>query len=295
MEEKVKRIGLGFKPSEYFWAGETDETAKDGSGLWWRDAVTGFDVLDLEGGRGSGDEKEVPAGVVFGVRYQSICINVPGYLNYLLGKVKELDARVVKADVDVLNGLEGVITDAKKRLRDVDGSVKEEDIFAVINCTGLAARHFVGKAESEKLYPIKGQTILVQGEARMARTYVGFGEEHELAYVIPRPGSGTTILGGCKQAGNWSGEVDEELNGRILEVIKNVSLAEELRDEKGEFEVLSYQVGHRPGRKGGPRVETEGEEKIDMAWLVHSYGHSGSGYQNSVGSAEKVVKLISAL
>ena len=288
----MERIGLGIKPSVYFWAGETEETKADGSGLWWRDVVRGFEVLDL--GKNGEEGCEGPKAAVFGVRYQSVCINVPRYLEYLLGRVKELGARVVKADVDIEGGLEGVIRAVKGKLMSVEGSVKEEDVFAVVNCTGLAARHFVGKEESDKLYPIRGQTILVKGEAKVARTYVGFGEAHEVAYVIPRPGSGTTILGGCKQVGNWSGEVDNEMNGRILEVIKKEGLAEELRSDEGEFEVLSYQVGHRPGRKGGPRVELE-KTKVDEVWLVHSYGHSGAGYQNSVGSAEKVVRLIGEL
>jgi len=81
---------------------------------------------------------------------------------------------------------------------------------------------------------------------------------------IPRPGSGTTILGGCKQKGNWDAEVDEELDQRILERIKRFGLAEELRgkDGKGDFDVISSQVGLRPGRKGGPRVEIDGMERL---------------------------------
>ena len=292
-DEYVKRIGLGLKPSAYFWAAEGEETGRHGRGLWWRDAVREFEVLDLRAEREG--EMTGPKGAVFGVAYQSVCINVPVYLNYLFTRVKEMGGRVVKADVDVENGLAGVVRDVKSKLMGVDEGVKEGDVFAVINCTGLGAKHFLGREESEKLYPIRGQTILVKGEAKVARTWVGFGETHEVAYVIPRPGSGTTILGGCKQVGNWSGQVDEELNGKILEVIKKERLAEELKDEKGDFEVLSYQVGHRPGRKGGPRVELEGKEKLEGTWLVHSYGHSGAGYQNSVGSAEKVVRLVSEL
>jgi D-amino-acid oxidase len=29
-----------------------------------------------------------------------------------------------------------------------------------------------------------------------------------------------------------------------------------------------------------------------VARVVHSYGHAGAGYQNSVGSARKVVRLV---
>jgi glycine/D-amino acid oxidase-like deaminating enzyme len=140
----------------------------------------------------------------------------------------------------------------------------------------------------------------VKGEATMDRTYNDFppsiDDENELTYVIPRPGSGTTIFGGCKQVGNWDPKVDEELNRRIMERIKRWRLAEELRTGKGgDFEVVSSQVGLRPGRNGAPRVETEGKERVDGVWVVHSYGHAGAGYQSSVGCSEKVAKIVNEL
>lgn len=65
----------------------------------------------------------------------------------------------------------------------------KEKVFALVNCTGLSARHFVGEEEGEKLLSIRGQTILVRGEAAMARTCTDFLSEdkEELVYVIPRP------------------------------------------------------------------------------------------------------------
>ena len=67
-----------------------------------------------------------------------------------------------------------------------------------------------------------------------------------------------------------------------------------LTGEDGGFEVLSVQCGLRPGRRGGVRVEEEvlkgeGERVVRV---VHAYGHAGAGYQNSVGSARKVVRLV---
>ena len=63
----------------------------------------------------------------------------------------------------------------------------------------------------------------------------------------------------------------------------------ELLNKEGDFEVLSVQVGLRPGRKGGARVEIE---SLDGLVVCHTYGHSGAGCQNSVGSANKVVQLL---
>lgn len=113
--------------------------------------------------------------------------------------------------------------------------------------------------------------------------------------MIPRPGSKTTILGGCKQADNHDLGVDTKLSARIMSRIKENHLADELLGPDGEFKVLSVQVGFRPARKGGPRVEIDPHGKVGGIRIIHAYGHSGAGYQNSVGSAEKVVGLIAGL
>jgi D-amino-acid oxidase len=316
MQEKEKRIGLGIRESRNYWGKESFETAGlDGSGIWWRDLVQNFTVLDLPKLREQ-DPNSVPEGAIFGIKYQSICINVPRYLEYLFERVKGLGARVIKAEVQGGRGRSAV----KDILLSKDKSVKKEEIVGFINCAGLVAGDFVPSEEEVKLYPIRGQTILVRGEAKWTQTYVGVPgwPDSELLYVVPRPGSGTTILGGCKRNGDWNGDVDAALNKRILEGVVRYGLigregltesrtGEEEgredgngkeRDTKEGFEVISTQVGYRPGRVGGPRVEVEGNkrgEKVDGLWVVHAYGHAGGGYQASVGSAEKVVRLVSGL
>jgi hypothetical protein len=49
--------------------------------------------------------------------------------------------------------LNGVVRSAKV-LIGTEG-VKEE-VFALVNCTGLIARHFLVREEAAKLYPIRG-------------------------------------------------------------------------------------------------------------------------------------------
>ncbi|KAG0647741.1 D-amino-acid oxidase [Hyphodiscus hymeniophilus] len=318
-EDEINDLGLGIRESRNYWAKETAETTRDGSGLWWSKerelesddepvdsrsvkamkggGVKDFAVLDLASEKSIGVEN-IPDGAVFGIKYTTVCINIPQYLSHRFRSAKDRGTTVIKDTVDTSAGIEGVVKDAKRILISQNREAQEEDIFAVINCTGLGARHFVGDEESAKLYPVRGQTILVKGEALKARSYVEFGEgteEDELLYVIPRPGSGTTILGGCKQKGNWSGDVDKVLNGRILQRAKEYGLAEELRTGNGrEFEVLGFQVGLRPGREGGPRMEAE-KRKVDETWLVHSYGHSGGGYQCSAGCGEEVAEIVLGL
>jgi D-amino-acid oxidase len=50
------------------------------------------------------------------------------------------------------------------------------------------------------MYPTKGQLVVVKGEAERVAMILGGSLD---AYVIPRPGSGTTVLGGCRLAGDW--------------------------------------------------------------------------------------------
>ncbi len=307
-EEIEEKIGLGIRESIMYWSHETDETkGGDGSGLWWKDLVSGFGILTAEeldrvrvlgGAAGPGSEqREEP--VVFGARYDSICINVPGYLPYLLERITSLGAQIIHTRVATDAGLEGVVHDIHRIVRAhrqplAESAHHKPQIHAVVLATGLLSRSFLPPQEASTLYPIRGQTILVRGEASKAITHI-FSSKDELSYVIPRPGSGTTILGGCKQVGNWDKEEDAELTVRILKRSRRLC-PELLRVDdgggqgKGSFEVISVQVGRRPGRKSGPRVEME-KEMIGGVRVVYAYGHAGAGYQNSVGSARKVISL----
>ncbi len=55
---------------------------------------------------------------------------------------------------------------------------------------------------------------------------------------------------------------------------------------------LGYNIGHRPCRKGGIRLEAERLPNGKV--LVHNYGHGGSGVSLSWGCAEEVVHMIEA-
>lgn len=84
------------------------------------------------------------------------------------------------------------------RVAQNDNSLNLAKVDVWINATGLGSRTLV---RDEAMYPTRGQTILVKGEAKKAVTWLR--EDGGVSYVIPRPGAGDTILGGCKQDGNW--------------------------------------------------------------------------------------------
>lgn len=85
--------------------------------------------------------------------------------------------------------------------------------------------------------------------------------------------------------------------------MKCVALAPELTDGKGveSLDVVRHNVGLRPSRHGGPRLEAE--QMGDIGLVVHNYGihlrtkklktgASGAGYQSSWGMAIKAAELL---
>lgn len=286
-----EKCGLGIRECVNYWSIENAETVKDGSGLWWKSAVEDFRLVseeELAHVSASSGEK-----IGFGVRYKTVFINIPKYLQWLFSQVQDLGANFLKSPIKTDNGADGVISGMLQLVAETDKSMGRPKtvVEAVVLAAGLSSRHFLPTNEGGKLYPVRGQTVLVKGEAKIGVTHLFPSENGELLYVIPRPSSGTTILGGCKQVGNWDAGEDKELTQRILERVKRLKESKEIVGENGEFEVVSVQVGRRPGRIGGPRVDIE-KEKVHGVKVIYSYGHSGAGYQNSVGSAAKVVRLL---
>ena len=73
----------------------------------------------------------------------------------------------------------------------------DSPVDAFVNATGLGAKVLVG---DDNMFPTRGQTITVKGEASALRTREAVDD---VKYVIPRVGSGTTILGGTREKGSW--------------------------------------------------------------------------------------------
>lgn len=164
-----------------------------------------------------------------------------------------------------------------------DFSSLDSTCQTVINCTGLGALKF---AKDKKVYPTRGQTVLVENTTNIVDTYSRVGQNH-LSYLIPRPGNGGLIIGGCQQQHNWSYDVDRSLSEEMLHWAK--TLYPGIFPEGHELKIIKDNVGLRPSRLGGPRVETE---RVDGRLLVHGYGIGGWGFQASWGLANKVVDLL---
>ena len=94
---------------------------------------------------------------------------------------------MVKARLPTDKGLHGALLSAASMAKG-----QEPHIF--VNASGLGAKQLV---PDDTMFPVRGQTVLVKGEVKYAKTM------NENRYVIPRPESGTTILGGTREVGNW--------------------------------------------------------------------------------------------
>lgn len=104
-----------------------------------------------------------------------------------------------------------------------------------------------------------------------------------VTYIIPRAGpDGTVLLGGTVQPHNWDTSYDEKTAQEIFS--RCAALAPSLLD-KEKTQILSHNVGLRPAREGGPRVEVEWIKlplEVDLAPRVE-------GPVSQVGSKIKVV------
>ena len=151
--------------------------------LWWHSAVEDFTFLPAS---------ELPNGVKSGVQFTTVCINVPRHLDYLLSSFLAAGGKILRCHLesDPEKGFFGVLESAKARVQ----AERLREVHSFVNATGLAAKTLVGDGS---MFPTKGQTVLVRGESKFAKTT---DSNH---YIIPRPGSGTTILGGTREDGNW--------------------------------------------------------------------------------------------
>ncbi|PIA94504.1 D-amino-acid oxidase [Cercospora beticola] len=279
-DPNLPKSGIKMQDSIHYWDGPIAED------LWWKEHVEGYRELEKEDEWmrevNDGRPKNAPE-VKFAAFSRAHSLDAPGHLVYLQERARRAGALIFQSKLPVDGGLKKALEAAEGISKAIGrGSV---DVF--VNCTGLGAKKLCG---DEALFPIRGQTVLVKGEAKATRTryHSGVTGKGDTSYCIPRPGTGTTILGGTKEVGNWSSEPDEAVTKRILERCSWM-VPELLTGPDGSFEFISTQCGLRPGRQGGPRVE---REVVGGRRIVHSYGHAGAGCQNSVGSARKVMKLV---
>ncbi|WVR09287.1 hypothetical protein IAU60_006352 [Kwoniella sp. DSM 27419] len=254
---------------------------------------------------GASEDRPLPNGNVFGNKFRSYIIHAPNYLASLGREVRSLGIPIVK---DRLSSL-----DQAYNLPSIGR------VSLVVNASGLGARSLIG-VEDDKVYAARGQTVLVKapGVKTCIMETEGFmapapkpGEKPapEPAYIIPRPGpEGHVVLGGTYLKDRWDTTPDLKTAERILSDCFNLCPALALGGKSWrDIEVVGHNVGLRPAREGGPRMELERrtigqaggstaaprltEEKGREVAVIHAYGIGSTGFLSSMGMAEKVSDL----
>lgn len=112
----------------------------------------------------------------------------------------------------------------------------------------------------------------------------------EVLYTMQRAAAGGCVLGGTYDVGNWASAPDPNVALRIM--ARAVAACPDMAAGRGvaRLSVVGHNVGLRPHRRGGVRIEAERLD--DGGSVVHNYGHAGWGYQGSYGCAERVVELV---
>ncbi|CAK5272218.1 unnamed protein product [Mycena citricolor] len=238
--------------------------------------------------------EELPPNCAQGISFNTLTIDSPVYLNYLLSRFLAAGGAIVRGTVqhiaEVIEGGGGIFS-ARKIVSAPD---------AVVVCAGLGARA-MGGVEDKDVYPIRGQTVLLRAP------WITFGRAISSknglwTYIIPRR-SGDIIVGGIKVENDWYPIPRPETTQNILE--RAFALCPELAPPEIRAErepvlddlkpiIIEEGCGLRPARKGGIRLETDWVETAGRGKVpvVFNYGHGGYGYQSSWGSADLALALL---
>ena len=100
------------------------------------------------------------------------------------------------------------------------------------------------------------------------KAYTGSSKNNEYAYIIPRP-DGTVTMGGTFEPDKTNLGVDMDIARGIYE--RCTALEPKLKVENGA-KIISHNVGLRPARRGGPRVELETIQLPLEEQLIPDYG-----------------------
>ncbi|MGH3304259.1 MAG: FAD-dependent oxidoreductase [Streptosporangiaceae bacterium] len=209
---------------------------------------------------------EIPDGYAAAWRLSAPLIAMPGYLDYLAGRLSRAGG------TSVLGTRFGTLSDARHfapRAR------------VIVNCAGYGARDLVGDRE---LVAVRGQSVVVRNPG-LRDFFVGTGAAGwPLTYLFPH--DDVVVLGGTEEPGRDSFAPDPATAARIIEAC--AAIRPQLRDAA----VVDHRVGLRPVR---PSVRLDAEQAGDGVTVVHSYGHGGAGVTLSWGCAEDAVRLVLAV
>ncbi|KAG0683533.1 hypothetical protein C6P40_000045 [Pichia californica] len=217
----------------------------------------------------------------YAYQYDGLVIRTSYYMTYLLNEMWKMSG-----SVETSNSRFSLRRGTIKKLLDAYDYHHLGKADLVINCTGILSKELIDlePEEKEKVYPIRGIVFVAENTTGMKKiTAVDLLDPQypeERLYFMPRR-EGELIIGGAYQVNNYSKVVDPTFIVRLITRCKYY-----LPQYKWDnLNIIRTQVGYRPFRKGGYRIERKGK-------IVHCYGMGAAGFQSSWGCAVKVVDLV---
>ena len=212
--------------------------------------------------------------------YQHVApmIDTDSYMGWLMGQVRRAGCAVVQGRIN------GLLSRNERYLEALFG------VECIVNCSGLGALELA----DDDMYPLRGALIRVRNDgASMPPVLKAHCVAHEqgsteqdMVFIVPR-GRATLLLGGLTEPHQWSLDLDLQTYGPAQEMLRRCRdfLPALAGAELDPDEPL--RVGLRPFRRDNVRVERE-----PGTYVIHNYGHGGSGVTLSWGCAREVVGLV---
>jgi hypothetical protein len=148
--------------------------------------------------------REIPSnelidGANCGFKFDTVTVDVPMYLNYLLFRFFSKGGTITRWNVQHIQQVLEVGASPLKSGGERCNNVPLKSPDAVIVCVGLGAR-FLGGVEDATVYPSRGQTVILRAPwVKLGRSFEG---DREWTYIIPRKG-GNVVIGGVQGVDDW--------------------------------------------------------------------------------------------
>ncbi|CCX30628.1 nucleotide-binding domain-containing protein [Pyronema domesticum] len=204
-----------------------------------------------------------------GYRHKSPVVDSDQAMRFLMELVEGKGGRLVAREVTSL-----------------EEARREYAADVVVNCTGLSSATLV---RDESVYPVRGAVIRVVNKDRgsfrkVTEAMLVPSQETEgfegVILIVPRS-ENTLQVGSIVQENEW--ELDLTMESPEVKEMwdRAVRFLPGLKD--AQIEGLAQ--GLRPFSRKNVRVKREG-------WMVHNYGHGGSGWTLAVGCAKEAAGLV---
>ncbi|MCY4465129.1 MAG: FAD-dependent oxidoreductase [Chloroflexi bacterium] len=213
---------------------------------WYRDQLPYFARMKKD---------DLPPGMADGYLLDVPIVAPPLYLRSLQAQFLAAGGTIEKRHVSTLREL-------------------ADEATLLVNCSGVGARDL---AQDENVYPIRGQTLLVDAP----QIQNGYMDNSQVVHIFPRADG--VLLGGIKRYHDWRRQVDPAITDSI------VADCAKIEPSLQNAQALRHFAGLRPGRR---EARLEIEKIAPACQVIHNYGHGAIGYTLSWGCAADVLRLV---